>query len=472
MSSAAAAPAFTAEAGLRFSSAVIQGSAGAYADPMRVYFIRNSSQVLSAVTTDGINFTQDSGVRLSSLTAPALDIAISSITGLSVLPLDGGGFRMLYSVIGTTGAFRIYSATSADGFSWANDTGTRISVDSGLTFAQYPSLVELTSGDWRLYYVQNATGTLPSGRRIYTALSGNQGRDFGASAVAVDSEASYVSGARLTDGRVRLYYTAPLSGQTTHTAVLSALSSNSNGNSFSAESGVRFSTSNSGSLTYPFVMRSTESFRWRLYYHFISPSTTTADARSALTLSPEPQSLSPSTVFRINPAGSFTILGEVFSPAPAAVLTQTGQTDIAGASLSRVDDQTITVSFDTQNKALNFWNLVVTNADGVSGTLSNALFIDFPGGSVDVTDNLFRPNRGQRAKIDVTVFKTDRASVTLYTNTGERVATLLDQTLPEGTTTVYWDGRNSQGQKVASGVYLLRAVGPKINVTQKIVVIK
>jgi hypothetical protein len=468
-----AAPSFTKEAGIRVSSAIAQASSGAYPD-LRIYYIRGSSQVFSAKTADGLALVEEPGVRVSSLTVPPLDIQISSITGLSLLPLSEGGFRMLYSVIGSTGAFRIYSATSADGLAWANDTGTRINVDGGLTFAGYPSLIKLDSGDWRLFYIQNSiAGNQIENHHIFTALSNNQGLNFGPGSPAVAVKSGQVAASLLTNKKVRLFYTAPLSGQTTFTTALSALSTDAHSTVFNVEQGIRLSTgSPDGSLSSPFVIRSTHTFSWRLYYNFTPPGVSTAAVYSAVAEVPDPQSLSPSTVFRSNPAASLSISGEVFSLAPAAKLTQSGQADIPGTALVRSNDQTITATFDTNGKNLGFWNLLVTNSNGQSTTLPNALFIDFLGGSTRLTDNLIRPRQGTSTKIDVTIFKPGRTTLKLYTLNGELIRTLFDQEAPEGTFTVFWDGKTSLGRTVSSGLYLLQAAGPKLNVLNKIVVIK
>ncbi len=471
---AGAVPAFTPENGIRISSAVLQAATGSY-PTLRAYYIRNSSHVLSAITADGMTFNEEAGVRLSSLTVPALDIGISSITGLSILPLNSGGFRMLYSVIGTTGSYRIYSATSADGLAWANEAGAKI--NSSTTFSGMPSLVKLGTGDWRLYYIQNSiAGNQPANYRIYTALSTNEGASFGSASQAHSAQAGEVSAVLRTDNRVRLYYTAPAAGSSSNTTIVSALSTDANGTSFSTESDVRLSTPvTSGSLAYPFVLRSTEaapSYRWRMYYDFNGPGLSTGNVHSALTTAPDPQSISPSTVLNASPAVSLTISGEVFSPSPSVKLTSGGQADITGTAVTRSNDQTITATFNVQDKAPGFWNVVVANSDGVSKTLANALTIDFSNGSASVTDNLLRPRLGGTAKIAVVTYNAGHLTVKLYTLGGALVSTLFDGERAAGTLNLTWDGKTAQGNTVASGVYLLKTTGPKINVINKIVVIK
>lgn len=471
-----AAPSFAPEGGLRLSSAAIQAATGSY-PALRVYYIRGSSQVYSALTSDGRDFIEDPGIRLSTQTAPALDIAVSSITGLSILPLNAGGFRMLYSVVGSTAGFRIYSATSADGLAWANSTGAAVNVDGGQTFAQFPSLAKLSSGDWRLYYIQNSVfGDQAANHQVFSALSSDEGAHFSSGSAVVAARAGQAAATLLTNNKVRLLYTAPLSGQTTNTTVVSALSTNINGGVFTLESGARYSTPTAlGALSLPFVVRSTDSFRWRLYYGFTSSSFTqisTADVFSATADAPDPQSLTPSAAFTNGGIISFTIRGEVFSAGPSISLRQAGQSDIVGAGVFRGDDQTITANFDVQGKSPGAWDLIVANADGTSGTLRNALSLDFQAGDITLLDNLIRPREGTRTKANVTIFLAGRVTLKIYTITGEPVSTLLDSDLPAGTYSVFWDGKTAGGRAAASGLYVLKAKGPKLDTTRKIVVIR
>ena len=143
---AAAAPSFDKEDPVAIASAAPQGfaysaPAASFTYPIRMFFIRKSSavEVDSASSNDGLAWTEDvTRGHLSTGTLPS--VSASSITGCDVLPITGG-FRMLYSIVSTTGAFRIQSATSTDGLNWANDTGTRI--DNGGTFLGSPKLVVL-----------------------------------------------------------------------------------------------------------------------------------------------------------------------------------------------------------------------------------------------------------------------------------------------------------------------------------------
>ncbi|MBI5241667.1 MAG: hypothetical protein HY926_14435 [Elusimicrobia bacterium] len=489
-----AAPALVKEPGVRLSSAVVGGAVNAPPDannPMKIvnagtrfYYIRGSTAVYSALTNDGgQTFVDDAGIRLSSATPPLLHI--SSITGLSILPLTpvpGGGYRMVYTAVSTSAAGDVYdvcSATSADGLAWANDTGTRIS--GGGNFLGSPSLVKLGTGEWRLYYIQNTGAATLANRRIHSALSSDQGRNFPTKGQLAFSagQAGDVAATKLTNGRIRLYYTAPLSGETTNSTLVSALSQagDAGGTLFDAEAGVRLATdSASGFLSAPFVIRSTDSWRWKLYYNYapFATAVSTAEVFSASAYAPAPSAMSPSTVLRTAGSTAFTVTGDGFSQTAVPVLTlnQGGTVIASDAAATRTDDQTLSVNFTLTGRALGSWDLKAVNDNGYSGTLSGALYLDFAPGTVRMTDNLMRPSLGTQARIDVMTFSAGPLSVKLYTLDGGLVKTLYDGPAPEGTTTLFWDGKTGGGRTVASGVYLLRAVGMKLMTSEKIVVIK
>ncbi|MFI5345198.1 MAG: hypothetical protein ACHQ51_02375 [Elusimicrobiota bacterium] len=468
--SAGAVPTFNPEIPVVFSSAAPQAFTGAYPS-LRMYFLRPSSgvQVGSALSADGVAWVEDAGAgRLSTSTLPS--VSASSITGCGILPLTGGGFRMLYSIHSTTGAYRIHSATSTDGLGWANDTGTR--VDNGATYLGSPKLVRLNDLSWRLYFVGGAP---VSGQQIMTSRSTDQGWTWSAPAIAVSTLAYEVGASVLTNGKVRLYYTQPLNGApSSATVVASALSRDVSGTSFDIESGFRVSTTAAaGGIGFPVPVRSTDSFRWRLYYDFGSPGViSTADVHTALTGIPAPAAILPASVVNNTSTQAVTITGDVFSPAPVVTLTLAGQPAIPGTGVVRADDQTITATFNILNAATGRWDLNVTNADGTTTTLPQAEFIDFVGGSVGLVNNLLRPRTGATTTITITSFNDGHLTARLFALDGRPVSTLFDGPMSKGTQILNWDGRDAGGVAVASGVYLLRVNAPKIDVKAKIVVIR
>ncbi|MCX5796451.1 MAG: hypothetical protein NTY77_13240 [Elusimicrobia bacterium] len=474
---AQAAPVLVKEDGVRLSSAVLSGAdASGITAATRFFYVRASTAVFSAKTADGgQSFTDEPGVRLSTVTEPR--VSIGSITAVSVLPLGAGGYRMVYTALSTGPAgdlYNVFSATSADGLAWANDTGTRVSGGNGV-FLGSPSLINLGSGQWRLYYIQGSGA--PSTYRVYSALSTNEGRDFGAGSnpLYLSGQAGDVAAIKRTDNKIRLFYTAPLAGQTTNSTLLSALSSAADGTVFLPELGVRLATDSAkGYLSSPFVLRSTDTWRWKLYYNYtpFSAGVSTAEVFSASTYAPDPAAIDPSTVLRTAGPMSFTITGDNFSIGLPTLQLSQGGASIAGTGVTRTDDQTLSASFTMTGQNLGLWDLTVTNDNGYTGTLTNALKVDFSAGTVRLTDNLMRPRDGTQTSIDVMTFNAGHLTVKLYTLNGELVKTIYDDYAPEGNNHFSWDGKTGLGHTVASGVYLLRSVGQKVSSSDKIVVIK
>ncbi|MEK7316486.1 MAG: FlgD immunoglobulin-like domain containing protein, partial [Candidatus Eisenbacteria bacterium] len=366
----------------------------------------------------------------------------------------------------------IHSALSADGLTWVNQAD--VAVDGGTTYVGVPRVVVLNSGDWRLYYTRDANGGNDwADRQIFTALSSDQGASWGASSVAL-STLAYESGAsKLTDGRVRLFYTQPAGAASSATVIVSALSDTALGTSFTLESGARLSTSAaSGALSFPVPVRSTDTFRWRLYYSFYEADKSTGDIHSALTGPPAPAALSPSSVYNSGSANTLAITGEVFStPAPTVSITNGGVT-INGTGVTSSDDQHISATFATQNQALGSWDVTVTNADGASATLTGALTLDFAPGSVLLTNNLLRPRDNTPTSIDITIFNSGRVTARVYDTEGREIRSLFDDEHPAGSFTLTWDGKTAAGASVASGVYVVIIKGPKISTKSKIVLIR
>ncbi|MCM2305013.1 MAG: hypothetical protein NDJ72_09945 [Elusimicrobia bacterium] len=309
-------------------------------------------------------------------------------------------------------------------------------------------------------------------RQIFTALSTDQGATWGASSVVLSTTAYESGTAKLTSGKIRLFYSQPPSAGSSATVILSALSDDALGATFTQETGVRISTPvATGALSFPVPIRSTDSFRWRLYYSYYEAFNSTGDIRSALTGAPDPLTLVPSTVYRSAGAIALGITGEIFSATPAASISKDGVT-LVGAGLTRTDDQNLSATFATQGQALGLWDLTVTNADGVASTVANALLIDYAPGTVTLTDNLLRPRNGTSTLIDIETFNSGRVSVRVYDSEGRPIRTLFDGERAAGSFGFTWDGKNASGATVPSGLYFVAVNGPKIALKSKIIVIR
>ncbi|MFO7581922.1 multicopper oxidase domain-containing protein [Guyparkeria sp.] len=83
--------------------------------------------------------------------------------------------------------------------------------------------------------------------------------------------------------------------------------------------------------------------------------------------------------------------------------------------------------------------------------------------------NPFNPS----TRIDFEVPTQARTRLDIYDVAGRRIATLVDDMLPAGSQSVTWDGRDSKGEGVASGVYFYRlSVAGQQSLVRKMVLLK
>jgi predicted GIY-YIG superfamily endonuclease len=484
---ARAVPVFDKETTISIASATAQAFVEITAGvpyPVRMYYLpaissgaphaSSGTAILSATWTGavGVPWVAETGVRVTTNTTPT--VSASSITGCALQPLTAGGYRMLYSIVSTTGAFRIHTATSADGLAWGNQAG--VAVDGVTTYVGVPRLVVLNSGDWRMYYTRDANGGDDlTDRQIFTARSTDEGATWGASTVVLSTNAYESGAAKLTDGKVRLFYTQPAASGSSATVIMSALSTDILGTTFTMETGARLSTPTAtGAISFPVPVRTTDTYRWRLYYTYYEAYNSTGNIHTALTGAPAPVALTPATVFRTSASNTLAISGEVFSPIAGlsgASITK-GAATIVGTGVARTDDQNMTATFNTNGAALGSWDLTVTNSEGASATVVGALTVDFAPGSVVLTDNLLRPRNGGSTAIDVTTFDNGRVSVRVYDSEGRPIRTIFDDEHALGAFGFTWDGKNASGAAVPSGLYFVAVNGPKINIKSKIIVIR
>ncbi|MBI2071085.1 MAG: hypothetical protein HYT79_10855 [Elusimicrobia bacterium] len=460
-----ATPNFTPDDGVRLSSGVPHDiiEAGGL---LRLYFVRDHVRVHSATSTDGLAWSEEPGFRISTQTA---QLDQSSITSCALLPLTTG-YRMLYSAISSTGGYHILSATSTDGIDWVKEPGVRVEANPATAFV---GAVRISSAGaiWRLYFLQDADGGNEiTDYELWAAGTTDEGATWSAPERIISAPFGSFDTARLTLGPTRIIYTNLGSGTTVETRLLSRISID--GLNFSAESGVRLSTEpNSVGFTSP-VLQKVSDYRWRVYYAFIGGSTNPV-VMSALTLFPDPVTVSPQSGTNTNANQAFTLFGEIFSTGTIAIeLRRSGETPITATALARPNDMTITGALNISGKMPGYWDVLLTNSDGRSATLSGGFRIDTPGGEIVMTDNLFKPAEGGRAKIEVKTFDPGSVSLKIYTINGALVKELFEGEQPIGTSTYFWGGDTQDGRPVASGLYYLHAKGPKLNKIEKIIVIK
>jgi len=463
---------FTPENRTIFSSmtalAVTSGGPG-----FRMYLSSGNFAMVSATSTDQVAWSLEGGTRLSTGAINGYDASSITACGLLVSTTTPSYLRMYYVGIDSAGFYSVLSASSTDGLAWFKEPGARLQKNGGKAFLDSPEPLRISSTAVRLFYIADSRGANSHANyRVFTASSTDGGVTFAEEGALFSTAAFHVSVTTLTDARVRLYFSQPAASSGTAAMVKSALASGAASTSFSLESDNRLSTNPAtSSLFYPVVVRSTESFRWRMFLSYTEAGSTTPFLTSALTLTPIVLSLSPRRTYFNQSSMSFTINGEIFGPSPAVSFVGPGST-MTAFSVARPDDLTITGSFNPFNQPNGLWDAVVANYDGYSASLRWALTIETPPGEISILDNLFRPLKGGSAKITVKIYEAGNVTARLYTINGGLVATLYDGPAPAGNTTFTWFGKTSLGNTVASGLYLLRLTGPAIDTTQRIVVIK
>ena len=298
---------------------------------------------------------------------------------------------------------------------------------------------------------------------------------WSAAAVVPSTIAYEVGASELTDGRMRIFYTSPIPGQSSATVVSSLISVDATANAFTTETATILSTSASiGSLSFPVPVRSTDSFRWRLYFDFTPAGQSTGAISSALTAAPAPIGVNPASAYNTYPSVSVTVNGEIFSITPPSFLLRTaGQTDMVATGVTRANDEKISGSIDTVGQSPGLRDLIVTNADGTSTTLPNAFTVTFPPGNATVVNNLISPRSGTTAAtITVTIYNAGNTSVKVFTIDGRHVTTLFDGPQQPGAMNLTWNGTFANGASAPSGLYVVHVTSQNLNTLLKIVVIR
>lgn len=143
-------------------------------------------------------WTKDSGIRISGAQVPY------------AYRLNDGRYRLYYC--GLSG--NIMSAISSDGLNFQEEAGARLAPIYGgyETIICDPTLIELSDGRFRLYYKGANKGGVPAIHKIFSAIS-SDGLSFEREGVVIDSEktddkgwASVPEAIKLSDGRIRIYY--------------------------------------------------------------------------------------------------------------------------------------------------------------------------------------------------------------------------------------------------------------------------
>jgi len=82
--------------------------------------------------------------------------------------------------------------------------------------------------------------------------------------------------------------------------------------------------------------------------------------------------------------------------------------------------------------------------------------------------NPFNPD----TRLDYTVPRSEHVTIDIFNINGQKVRTLVDETVAAGQHSVVWDAKSDSGERVASGVYLYRLVAGEVVASKKMTLVK
>jgi hypothetical protein len=182
---------------------------------------------------------------------------------------------------------------------------------------------------------------------------------------------------------------------------------------------------------------------------------------------PTVTSITPNTGVNNAVVNISNLAGTNFRSGAAVKLSKTGESDIIGANIVISSATQITCQFDLNGKTAGLWDVVVTNEDGQSGTLTQGFAITTP--TITVTKPIasdkpvFDPAKGPMT-LSVGLSKaTDDAGnpitifIYVYSIRGERI---YQTSFPArvGDNSVTWDGLTAFKSYLSSGVYIVQVV--------------
>jgi len=77
-----------------------------------------------------------------------------------------------------------------------------------------------------------------------------------------------------------------------------------------------------------------------------------------------------------------------------------------------------------------------------------------------------------RSNIKFGLPRSSHVEIEVYNIAGQRIKTLVNANLEAGYHSVYWNGRNDAGQRVANGVYVYRMNSGSFQATKKLLILK
>ncbi len=139
---------------------------------------------------------------------------------------------------------------------------------------------------------------------------------------------------------------------------------------------------------------------------------------------------------------------------------------------------TVEIAESLSDTVATLWLELESNSGGYRGVVRCELHIDLNGTGVSAVPLAFglrpcypNPFRGGTS-LQLSLPAPTDASIRIYSPAGRLVRTLQDGRLGAGTHTLDWDGQDSTGRRVASGVYFVRAHAGSREESRKVVLLR
>lgn len=179
--------------------------------------------------------------------------------------------------------------------------------------------------------------------------------------------------------------------------------------------------------------------------------------------------------------GEAQMIGTIQVPAPYTLDPESQETvNSINYVLPANESLVISVGFRPTTEGVFPANLIITSDDPDNPSLTITLF----GSASTVSNedlvnpvatelkgnypNPFNPN----TNISFTLKTRERVNIDIYNVLGQRVKTLVNSELNPGTHTVNWNGKDSNGRNVSSGIYFYKMQAGKYSNTKKMILMK
>ena len=156
-------------------------------------------------------------------------------------------------------------------------------------------------------------------------------------------------------------------------------------------------------------------------------------------------------------------MGSDFIPGPSNFLGSTSDTTMVDEEWAGSGCWYKVSAVDTHGNVSPYALLEPETVSGADGNVPSQASFASPN-----YPNPFNPSTAIRYGLQ----EPAHVSLRVYDSPGRLVRFLVDEAMPSGIHTAVWDGRNSAGREVASGVYFFRMSAGHFEVTRKMTLVR